>query len=192
METGHLKRLGGRIRDTRMSKGVSLRDLAGNTGLTRSFLSQVERGKVSPSIASLEKISKALNMGLNHLFREEFPRKFCLIRRNRHKSFAFKTSKATCETPVSGVLDVAMVPIIFTLAEGGEFGPSHLIKYHRERFVMVQKGRIELRCYVQDKRSFVLEQGDCLYCKCDVPCRGMANIGTREAIVLWVLRAPVL
>jgi transcriptional regulator with XRE-family HTH domain len=46
------------IRDLRQRRGMSLRDLAA-TGLSPSYISNVERGAASPSIASLQKLGAA-------------------------------------------------------------------------------------------------------------------------------------
>jgi len=51
--------LGERIRSLRDTRGQSLKQLAEATGLTQSFLSQVERELTSPSVASLRKIADA-------------------------------------------------------------------------------------------------------------------------------------
>lgn len=56
--------IGSRIRKRRGDFGLSLRDLAEKTGLTASFLSQVERKITSPSLNSLRKIADALEVPL--------------------------------------------------------------------------------------------------------------------------------
>lgn len=187
-----MKELGKKIKDIRLSKSVSLRDLAKHTCLTRSFLSQVERGKTNPSIASLERIARALNIRLSHFFEEDFPKRFSLIRKKREKKFVTKGLKASCEVLASDILDIAMVPFLFTLDVGGEIRKEQLHTYRKERFMFTQKGKIELVCSMEDKKKFVLEEGDSLYCKCDAPCKKMLNIGDREAIMLWVVRTPLL
>lgn len=191
-KSNQIRKLGKKIKDMRLTKRVSLRDLAEHTGLTRSFLSQVERGITAPSIASLEKIAQALNIRLSYFFKEEFPEKFSLFRKKRKKEFVAKRAKISCEVLASDILDNAMVPLLFTLDIKGEIGKERLQAYRKERFMFVQKGKIELVCGREGKRKLVLEEGDSLYCKCDVPCKKMSNIGNEKAIVVWVLRAPLL
>jgi len=48
--------------------GLSLRAFADRAGFSPSFISQLENGQVSPSIASLEKIAAQLNMTLKDFF----------------------------------------------------------------------------------------------------------------------------
>jgi len=47
---------------------MSLRSLASRTDFSPSFISQVENGVVSPSIASMEKIAGALGVTLGEFF----------------------------------------------------------------------------------------------------------------------------
>src|SRR4051812_43794890 len=62
--------LGARIRALRLARRQTLRDLAGHAGVTESFLSQVERGVASPSIASVQRIARALGQTIAELFAE--------------------------------------------------------------------------------------------------------------------------
>lgn len=192
MPEEQIKKLGEKIRQIRLAKQVSLRDLAKYTGLTRSFLSQVERGVSSPSIASLEKIARALNTGLSYFFKEDFPKDFSVFRKKREKEFLIKNLKIFCEVLVSDTLDIAMVPILFTLKKGARAKEESLLPYRKERFMFTLKGKIELKCGREDKRKLILEEGDSLYCKSDFFCKSMSNIGNEEAAILWVVQAPLL
>lgn len=56
--------LGSQIRKRREEAGLSLRALAQQASISASFLSQVERGQVSPSLNSLHAIAEALKVPL--------------------------------------------------------------------------------------------------------------------------------
>lgn len=62
------KKLGTRLRELRMQLGISIRALAARTGFSPSFISQLEADAVSPSIASLERITAELGVSLGQLF----------------------------------------------------------------------------------------------------------------------------
>ncbi len=65
MENGALQRtIGERIRKRRTELELSLRGLAEKTRVSASFLSQVERGQVSPSLSTLQAIAEALQVPL--------------------------------------------------------------------------------------------------------------------------------
>ena len=61
------------IRRLRDRTGLSVRGLASKSGFSPSFISQVELGQASPSIASLEKIASALDVTLGEFFEKGIP-----------------------------------------------------------------------------------------------------------------------
>ena len=63
--------LGRRIQKRREQMGLSLRTLAAQSGVTASFLSQVERGQTTPSLNSLQGIAKTLQVPLFYFLIEE-------------------------------------------------------------------------------------------------------------------------
>ncbi|MEM9602210.1 MAG: XRE family transcriptional regulator [Pseudomonadota bacterium] len=61
------QRLAGRLKEERASKGLSLDALSKLSGVSRSMLSQIERGESSPTVASLWQLTKALNVDFGTL-----------------------------------------------------------------------------------------------------------------------------
>ena len=59
--------IGARLREARRREGISLTELAARTGLTKGFLSQVERDLTSPSVGSLVRLCDALNIAAGDL-----------------------------------------------------------------------------------------------------------------------------
>jgi transcriptional regulator with XRE-family HTH domain len=64
-------RLAGRLKEARATKGLSLDALAKLSGVSRSMLSQIERGESSPTVASLWNLTKALNVDFSTLLDQE-------------------------------------------------------------------------------------------------------------------------
>ena len=60
--------VGPKIKTIRRSKELTIDDLAKETGLSKSFLCNIENGNTSPSLASLEKIAATLRMPLTFFF----------------------------------------------------------------------------------------------------------------------------
>jgi transcriptional regulator with XRE-family HTH domain len=58
------------IRSFRQKRGLSLADLSERSGLSVSYLSEIERGKKQPSLDTLEKLSTALNISKQGFFTE--------------------------------------------------------------------------------------------------------------------------
>lgn len=57
-----------RFKELRMQQNLTLKELSEKTGLSISFLSQVERGTSSLAITSLKKIADAFNVPINYFF----------------------------------------------------------------------------------------------------------------------------
>ena len=62
------KLVGGRLREARRARGLTLDGVAASAGFTKSFVSAVERGETSPSIGSLYAICNALGLAMSALF----------------------------------------------------------------------------------------------------------------------------
>jgi transcriptional regulator with XRE-family HTH domain len=63
--------LGSRIRAERRAAGMTVRGLAGRTGLSPSLISQVERGRATPSVATLWSIATELGLSVADLFNDD-------------------------------------------------------------------------------------------------------------------------
>lgn len=61
-EGADLPRLGQMVRDARRSQGVTLEELARRSGVSKSVVSQVERGATNPTLSTLWNISTALSL----------------------------------------------------------------------------------------------------------------------------------
>src|SRR5215218_2108440 len=60
--------IGARLRTARQSAGLTLAAVAAQAGLTKGFLSRLERDEVSPSVASLVTVCGVLGIGVGTLF----------------------------------------------------------------------------------------------------------------------------
>lgn len=60
-----------RVRELRMNLGFSQEELSRRAGITRSYLSQIENGRYSPTGEVLLRLASALGVSLNEIFFEE-------------------------------------------------------------------------------------------------------------------------
>ncbi len=63
-----VENIGHRIRQLRESRGMTQSQLQARSRVSRSYLSRIESGQMTPSLGTLEKISEALGVGLNRFF----------------------------------------------------------------------------------------------------------------------------
>ena len=66
-----VENIGQRIRQLRESRGMTQSQLQARSRVSRSYLSRIESGQMTPSLGTLEKISEALGVGLNRFFLPE-------------------------------------------------------------------------------------------------------------------------
>jgi transcriptional regulator with XRE-family HTH domain len=63
-----VENIGQRVRQLRESRGMTQSQLQSRSRVSRSYLSRIESGQMTPSLGTLEKISEALGVGLNRFF----------------------------------------------------------------------------------------------------------------------------
>ena len=134
--------LGPRIRSLRQARQVTLRELAERAGVTESFLSQVEREVTSPSIASVQRIARALDLGIAELFVDE-PPLGRVVRRADRRRIVYNGLNAVDEFLTAG-RDGRLQVILTTLEPGGGTGDEAYTHESDEEVVIVLEGSLEL------------------------------------------------
>ena len=148
--------IGSKIREFRLSKGLSLKALAESAGVSSSLLSQIEKGSANPSINTIKNIADILETPLFLFFKEEVPRDSFIVRRGDRKTMSFsKGEEASYEllTPdLSGEIEFMML----NLQPGAE--SSQRRREHRgEEVAYILDGSVKL--YLEGE-EFILHQGD--------------------------------
>ena len=174
--------LGSRLRDLRRRQKMTLEDLAKRTGLTSSFLSQIERNITSPSVKSLREIASALNTKVSCFFEEESSKDFIFIKKGKRKKVVNHELNSYYEVLASGLLDIRMEPSLLILKVGGKT-EKQSNSLGSEEFGFVLKGKVEV---VRGREKFVMEKGDSIYFK-GVKSHKIINIGNNKANLLWVV-----
>ena len=72
--------LGARLRAERRRRGLTLDGLAAASGVSRSMLSEVERGSRVPTVLVLDRIATGLGTSIARLLREEAPTRTVVLR----------------------------------------------------------------------------------------------------------------
>lgn len=157
------KRIGERIKHLRLKKSMGLVELGRHTGLSASFLSQLETGRVVPTLRNLARIAMVFSKDLNYFFE---PEPMTLFRVHR--------AKERVRLPQSGVQDPTyffeslgyMVPdrqLDPYLAEFVPTKPGHEPRAHQHfgcEFLFVLSGELTIR---HGAAVHHVEQGDAIY-----------------------------
>jgi len=91
-ETGEIK-VGERIKAIREESGLSLKGLADLTGFSTALLSQMENHLISPSLGTIIKIARALNLPLGHFFGRGSDQPYSIVRKDERKRVSRFASK---------------------------------------------------------------------------------------------------
>jgi transcriptional regulator with XRE-family HTH domain len=176
--------LGSRIRSVRQSRRLTLRELASRAGVTESFLSQVEREVTAPSIASVQRIARALDLSIAQLFAEEGA-SGRVVRREARRRIAYPGLKAVDEFLTSNMAGRLQV-ILSTIEPGGGTGEEPYTHDSDEEVVIVLEGVLDL--WVGDEHH-VLRDGDSITFASRIPHWNM-NLSESRTVVLFCLTPP--
>jgi transcriptional regulator with XRE-family HTH domain len=161
------QRIAQRVRELRATSGLSLDDLAGRCGVSRSMISLIERGESSPTAVLLEKLAVGLNVSLASLFESPGPSPGPVSRRAdqlqwRDPASGYQrrnVSPSGFDSPIQ-IVEVDFPP---GARVAYETGPRHPRLFQQ---VWVLDGRIELTLGDQ---SQLLDAGDCMAMQLDRP-----------------------
>jgi transcriptional regulator with XRE-family HTH domain len=176
--------VGERLRELRRFRRCTLRTIATRTGLSESFLSQVERGRSSASIASLRKIADALGVSIADLFEHDGAPRPRVVRRDERPALAFGVlGRKLLLTPRPlRHLEV----FVGELEVGGSTGDQPYAHGDSEELFVVLAGNVQLEL---GGELFELERGDCIDYGSSTPHR-VSNIGQGLAEVMWIISPP--
>jgi quercetin dioxygenase-like cupin family protein len=162
-----------------------LRDLGRATGFSISFLSLVERGRSSLSVASLHAIAAALGVEMVAFFRERQPEPSPpaqINRRCRDARLPIRGAHA-CRLLGATGFERSLEPMLVTIEPDEEARPRDDGGHEGEEFAYVLSGEL---VFTVDDVEHMLEAGDCIHYRSMAP-HVVRNNGERPAEVLWVL-----
>lgn len=176
--------VGERLRTLRRFRRCTLQTVAARSGLSESFLSQVERGRSNASIASLRRIADALGVTMADLFEPNgMPRPRVLKRDDRPAlQFGILGRKSLLTPRPLHHLEVFQGE----LEVGGSTGEEPYAHGDSEELFLVLSGTVQLEL---GGELFELEPGDSIDYRSSTPHRAV-NTGQERAEVLWIISPP--
>lgn len=149
--------VGGKLRTMREERGLSIRALARASGISANALSVIERGKSSPSVSTLYKVTDALGVPITTLFRTEPERKTVVYRKAETRP-RVSFQRGLWEDLGGELFSGRVEPFALTLESGASSGP-YPIMHSGHEFVFCLRGQLE---YQVENELFLLEPGDTL------------------------------
>ncbi|MDE1568952.1 helix-turn-helix domain-containing protein [Aquabacter sp. P-9] len=166
----------------RLRANLTLEEVAQATGVTRGYLSKIERGLVKPSVGSALKLAKVLNVSVDELFGDAETGDAVVVTR-AGEGTPQDTLRGTPRLVASTRGGHRMVAFVMRPGEARE--QSHPMSHHEGDellFVLGGRIRLELPSRVED-----LERGDAVQFNGVVPHK-ITSLSGDEAEVLIVIR----
>jgi DNA-binding XRE family transcriptional regulator len=180
--------LGRRLRIARFERNMTLKEVASRCGMSATHISEVERGKTSPTIGALQRIAKALDEKPAYFLREEKLPQVKLTKGVSRPCFFASDSegRAMKVTIVSPGLPKGYLQMFTKRAPAGDKSAGAALVAEAVFLCLDGMTRITVR-----GETHVLREGDALQTRIDDGYTA-ENIGDDENEVLLVLAAPVL
>jgi transcriptional regulator with XRE-family HTH domain len=184
IENGYwLGRLGKMLRERRSDR-FTVEELAVRAGVSAGLISQIERGIGNPSLATLTRLSRALDLPIVAMFDGQFRDDDMLVRENQRRRLV---------VPSDGIVHEMLVPntnralgLIQTLIPAGYSGDDLPYSHPGEEIVLVRSGSINAMVGGQ---SFVLNEGDTLTFDASL-AHSWSNPNDEPAMVLFASSPP--
>jgi transcriptional regulator with XRE-family HTH domain len=182
MSSDRRVRFGSRLRHAREANRMSLGDVAARAGVTKSFLSRVERDETSPSVASLVAICDALALPMADLF--SVPETTLVLRSDRPPLADLPKAADVVDTLITPARERHVTVIESQVAPGASGGPDLYTMPSEAEVCFVLEGAIEVRI---DNDVFALREGDALTFGAAAPHTWRNRSQKRAARILWIL-----
>jgi transcriptional regulator with XRE-family HTH domain len=202
-----MKTLGQKIREERRKLNLTLDQVSQSTGISKSFLSQIERTTAEPSISTIKKIARAFSISVYQLFMDEtensnflghlpsketeadkkkdFVKDIKIVKANQRKRFILPSSNIAHEL-ITPDLNRQIEILYIRLSPGDNTGREPVIDAIGEKCFLVLKGALEFR--IKDN-LYQLHMGDSIYFPADFPY-SYRGIGNEFIEALCVLTPP--
>lgn len=174
----------GRLREIRLRHGLSQRKLARQAGVANATISQIEAGKLNPTVSMLKKVLDGVPIRLSEFFSDE--------PENADRIF-FRAGELT-EIADGGVsflqvganLRNRSIQFLRECYQPGAGTGKHAIVHDGEECGLVLKGRLQVTV---GTRSSVLSAGDAYYFKSNQP-HSFLNAGSEPCELVTACTPP--
>jgi len=169
--------IGREVRAARLRHGITVANLAENSGLSVGMLSKIENGVTSPSLTTLQTLAQALGLPLTAFFRRfEEQREAVHIQAGQGVEADRRGTRAKHQYNLLGHLGannggVTVEPYLITLTEDSDVFPE--FQHDGLEFIYMLEGEVEYR---HGEKLFHLKPGDSFFFDADAPHGPAAHI----------------
>lgn len=151
---------GQRLKEIRTSKKMSMADLCKITGVSKSLISQVERGEVYPSLTTLDKIATALDVPLNKIFQvnsDNLGEQDIVVRKDKRKKILIPGSNNIYNVLTPSLHNDTEFLIIEYPPYSGTTDKPDYFRHDGEEYFYVLEGELE---FTVNNNTYTIYEGD--------------------------------
>jgi transcriptional regulator with XRE-family HTH domain len=175
------KPLGQRLKEIRTTKGRSLDFLANETGFSVDYISRIEKGEVVPPVATILRLSRALEIDSGVLLREETHE----ADKRKEEDFRKRTEDYSYQTLTPEALHKHLKAFKVFIDPAAEHkGVSY--QHEGEEFIYMLKGKVEVT--VGDNKTVLSPEGSIHFNSSIV--HKLRNVSPEKAELIVVLYTP--
>jgi transcriptional regulator with XRE-family HTH domain len=154
--------IGTEVRRLRKSLDLTVAELGAAASISAGMLSKIENGAISPSLATLDALAKALNVPISSLFAETEERRDCsFVKSGAGVRIERRGTKAGHLYDLLGhslAGDVGVEPYLITLRKGAV--PYTSFRHAGVEFLYMLSGQVRYR---HADRTYLMQPGDALF-----------------------------
>ncbi|WP_244541512.1 helix-turn-helix domain-containing protein [Rhizobium tibeticum] len=162
--------IGHEVRAYRKQLGLTVSDLSVATGMSVGMLSKIENGNISPSLTTLQALSKALGVPLTSFFRRfEEPRSATFVKAGQGVNMERRGTRAGHQYSLLGHVEnntsgVMVEPYLITLTAESDVFPT--FQHEGMEFLFMLEGEV---VYRHSESLYRMQEGDSLFFDADAP-----------------------
>lgn len=174
--------IGGKLAKARAERGWSLQQLASRAGLSPAAVHKIEKGGITPTIATLMKLAAALGKTVSYFIEESDPLRPVTVVRADERATLYTSKRGLSLANISGRYGPFFVAgAEATLEPGADSGPDPMV-HPGEELVLVLEGEMT---FVIDDEVYDLVEGDSIHFR--TTCRhAWSNPGDMPARAIWL------
>lgn len=182
--------IGHEVRTYRKKLGITVADLAAATGMSVGMLSKIENGNISPSLTTLQALSKALGMPITAFFRGfEEPKSASFVKAGEGVNLERRGTRAGHHYSLLGHIEnntsgVVVEPYLITLNAESDIFPT--FQHEGMEFLYMLEGEV---VYRHGDSLYHMQAGDSLFFDADAP-HGPEELVSLPARYLSIISYP--
>ena len=182
--------IGHEVRTYRKKLGITVADLAASTGMSVGMLSKIENGNISPSLTTLQALSKALGMPITGFFKGfEEPKSASFVKAGEGVNLERRGTRAGHHYSLLGHIEnntsgVVVEPYLITLNAESDVFPT--FQHEGMEFLYMLEGEV---VYRHGDSFYRMRMGDSLFFDADAP-HGPEELVTLPARYLSIISYP--